>query len=179
MKTYDVLVLGGGSAGTAAAAAAQAAGAKVAMFNKGELGGLCILRGCMPTKTMLHAAHLRHEAEYHHTPGIGQQRPSLDFAAVMTNKDAKVQRFQRAKMKSIDDAGYEVIDAYARFRGPDSIETDDGDSYRFTAGAVLATGSDPIVPEIPGIENVPIWSSDDIMNLTEVPESAIVLGSVP
>ena len=53
MHTYDVIVLGGGSAGTSAAATAHRAGAEVAMFNKGELGGLCILMGCMPTKTML------------------------------------------------------------------------------------------------------------------------------
>ena len=68
MKSFDVLVLGGGTAGTAAAKAAATVGARVAMFNAGELGGLCILRGCMPTKTMLHAAHLVHQADTATTP---------------------------------------------------------------------------------------------------------------
>ena len=177
MKTYDVLVLGGGTAGTAAAAAAHAAGARVLMFNKGELGGLCILRGCMPTKTMLHSAHVVHEAQHHDTAGIDHAVPSVDFTAVMANKDAKVERFKRAKIRGIEAAGYEVADAYARFSGPDTVEADDGETYRFTSGAVLATGSDPVVPPIPGIEDVPVWTSDGVMELRTTPESAIVMGS--
>lgn len=181
MQSYQVLVLGGGSAGSSAAAAAHAAGKHVAMFNRGELGGLCILRGCMPTKTMLHAAHLAHEAAHHHTPGIGHSIPSVDFTAVMKNKDVKVTRFQNAKIKGVASAGYEVIDAYARFAGPDTVTAtfEDGSTktFRFTLGAVLASGSDPILPPIDGIENVPVWNSDDVMNLSETPSSAIVLGS--
>ena len=183
MKTYDVLVLGGGSAGTSAASAAHQAlapaGGKVAMFNKGELGGLCILRGCMPTKTMLHAAHLVHEAGHHHTPGIGHAELSIDFGAVMANRGAKVARFKKAKLGAIERGGYEVIDAYARFSGPDTVEAG-GETYHFTRGAVLASGSDPIVPPIEGIDSVReaglYLDSDDVMKLTERPASAIVLG---
>jgi pyruvate/2-oxoglutarate dehydrogenase complex dihydrolipoamide dehydrogenase (E3) component len=177
MHTYDVIVLGGGSAGTSAAAAAHRAGAKVAMFNKGELGGLCILMGCMPTKTMLHAAHLVHEAGHHETPGVGRTEPTIGFAEVMANKDAKVARFKNAKLRGIEKAGYEVIDAYARFQGEDTVVADNGESYRFTKGAVIATGSDPVIPPIAGIEEVPVWTSDDVLNLREIPESVIVLGS--
>ena len=64
MPDYDVIVLGGGSAGTSAAAAAVQAGARTLMVNDGELGGLCILRGCMPTKAMLASAHALHEATH-------------------------------------------------------------------------------------------------------------------
>lgn len=176
MESYEVLVLGGGTAGTAAASAASKAGARVAMFNKGELGGLCILRGCMPTKTLLHAAQLVHEARHHHTPGIGNSNLEVNFPAVMANKDAKVARFTRAKLKGIEAGSYEVIDAYARFSGPDTVETDDGRTFRFTRGAVLATGSDPVVPSIPGMGGVEVWTSDDALQLTELPESVIVLG---
>ncbi|MDG1498514.1 MAG: FAD-dependent oxidoreductase [Planctomycetota bacterium] len=178
MKTYDVLVIGGGTAGTAAASAAVAAlgeDARVGLFNKGELGGLCILRGCMPTKTMLHAGHLVHEAAAHHTPGIGHGELSIDFSAVMANKDAKVARFKRAKLGGIANGGYEVIDAFARFAGPDTIEAE-GELYQFTRGAVFSPGSEVATPPIPGIENVTVWDSDDVMNIKEVPESAIVMG---
>ena len=182
MKTYDVLVIGGGTAGTAAAAAAAAAlqpEGRVAMFNKGELGGLCILRGCMPTKTLLHAAHLVHEAAHHHTPGIGHADLVVDFGAVMANKDAKVARFKAAKLGGIERGGYEVIDAYARFSGPDMIEAD-GVQYRFTKGAVIAAGSVPTLPPIEGIEDVLAaglcWDSDDVMAMVAAPRSAIVLG---
>lgn len=176
VETYDVLVLGGGTAGTAAAEAAHQAGARTGMLNDGELGGLCILRGCMPTKTMLHAAHLAHHAKHHRTPGVGQADLAIDFAAVMANKDAKVARLQRAKIDGIDRAGYDVIDARGRFTGPDTVAAG-GRTYRFSRGAVIATGSVPHVPDIPGLRDVPYWTSDEVMLQSERPETMIVLGT--
>ena len=155
MKTYDVVVVGGGTAGTAAAHAAHAAGVRTVMFNDGELGGLCILRGCMPTKTMLHSAHVVHDAVHHGARGVGTAELPVTFAEVMANKDAKVARFVRAKLASIETGGYEVIDARARFIGPDTVEAG-GETYRFAKGAVLAAGSISNVPPIPGIEDVPV-----------------------
>jgi pyruvate/2-oxoglutarate dehydrogenase complex dihydrolipoamide dehydrogenase (E3) component len=176
VKSYDVIVLGGGTAGTAAAEAAHHVGARVAMFNDGELGGLCILRGCMPTKTLLHAAHLAHQAGHSDTSGIRPRGVEVDFAAVMANKDAKVARFKRAKVAGIEEDGYEVIDARARFSGPDTVEAGH-ESYRFTSGAVLATGSEPAIPPIPGLDAVPYLTSDDIMRMTERPASILAIGS--
>ena len=176
MRSYDVLVLGGGTAGTAAAEAARLAGARVAMFNDGELGGLCILRGCMPSKTLLHTAHLVHAAGHSTTDGVRLKGAEVDFAAVMANKDAKVARFKRAKLAGIERGGYEVIDARARFTGPDTVEAG-GESYRFTGGAVIATGSEPSIPAIPGLEQVPYLTSDDVMRLAARPASLLALGS--
>lgn len=176
MREYDVVVLGGGSAGTAAAKAAADAGARTVMFNDGELGGLCILMGCMPTKTMLHAAHLAHHARHHATPGVGRAELEIDFPAVMANKDQKVARFKRAKVSSIEKGGYEVVNARASFVGPDRVEAG-GETYRFVKGAVIATGSVPSIPPLPGVQDVPYWTSDDVLRLKERPESAIVVGS--
>ncbi|MBK8976722.1 MAG: FAD-dependent oxidoreductase [Planctomycetes bacterium] len=178
MKTYDVLVLGGGTAGTAAAKAAHDAGARVALFNDGELGGLCILRGCMPTKTLLHSAQIVHYARHHGAAGIGPADLAVDFAAIMANKDAKVARFQAAKIASVETGGYEVIDARARFTGPDEVEAG-GVRYRFTEGAVIATGSVQRRPELPGLDSVRVMTSDDLMRLERAPESLVVLGSGP
>jgi len=175
MKIYDVLVLGGGTAGTAAARAARRAGASVAMFNDGELGGLCILRGCMPTKTMLNAAHRAHDARHAGTPGVATSLLELDFARVMANKDAKVARFKEAKIAGIESSSYDLVDARARFTGPDTLEAG-GETYRFTRGAVIATGSVPTLPPIAGIAEVDPLTSDDVMRLEEPPESLIVLG---
>lgn len=175
VKTYDVIVLGGGSAGTAAAKAAAGAGARTLMFNDGELGGLCILRGCMPTKTMLHAAYLAHHARHHRTPGVRAKDVSLDFAAVMANKDAKVARFKKAKLAGIASGGYEVVDARARFTGPDTVEAG-SESYRFARGAVIATGSVPALPQLTGIDEVPYWTSDDALRADEAPASMLVVG---
>ncbi len=176
MQSYDVLVLGGGTAGSAAAREAQKAGCKTAMFNDGELGGLCILRGCMPTKTMLHAAHLLHDAGHHGTPGVGQSDLEIDFPAIMANKDAKVARFKRAKLNAVEAGGYEVVDARARFSGPDTVEAG-GETYRFTKGAVIAVGSVVTTPPIPGLDTVPWWDSDDLMQLESQPDSVIVFGT--
>ncbi len=176
MKSYHVVVLGGGSAGTAAARAAAEAGARVALINDGELGGLCILRGCMPSKTMLHAAHAAHEARHGRTPGVEPHGADIDFAAIMRNKDEKVARFQRAKLGSIERGGYDVIDARARFIGPDRVEAG-GETYRFERGAVIATGSVTRLPNLPGLDQVDTWTSDEIMLQTEQPESLIVLGT--
>ncbi len=176
MKTYDVLVLGGGTAGSRAAATAAAAGARTAMFNDGELGGLCILRGCMPTKTILHAAHLAHEAAHHRTPGVGHAQLAIDYDAVMANKDAKVQRFKNAKIRGIEGGGYEVIDARARFTGPNTVEAG-GTTYRFARGAVIATGSVEKIPPIDGVDAVPFWTSDTVMRAHAQPTSVVVIGS--
>lgn len=176
MKNYDLVVLGGGTAGTQAAKTAAAKGARVVMFNDGELGGLCILRGCMPTKTMLHAAHLVHEAKHSKTPGVKAEGVSIDFAAVMDNKDQKVARFKAAKLRGIESGGYEVVDARARFTGPDTVEAG-GETYRFEKGAVIAVGSVVSLPPIEGVADVPYLDSDDVMKLTERPESAVVLGT--
>ncbi|MFT5284339.1 MAG: pyruvate/2-oxoglutarate dehydrogenase complex dihydrolipoamide dehydrogenase (E3) component [Planctomycetota bacterium] len=176
MKNYDVVVLGGGSAGTAAARTAMDEGASVVMFNDGELGGLCILRGCMPTKTMLHAAHLVHDAKHSKTPGVKAEGVSIDFKSVMDNKDVKVARFKAAKLSGIESSGYEVVDARARFTGPDTVEAG-GETYKFTRGAVIATGSVITIPPIKGIEEVPYLTSDGVMALKIRPASCIVLGT--
>ena len=99
---YDVVVLGGGSAGTSAATAAHAAGASTLMVNDGELGGLCILRGCMPTKSMLAAAHAVHEAR--HLEPFGARLDgsvNVDFGRIASRKDEHVSRFKKAKVESI------------------------------------------------------------------------------
>jgi pyruvate/2-oxoglutarate dehydrogenase complex dihydrolipoamide dehydrogenase (E3) component len=175
MRDYDVLVLGGGSAGSAAAAAAHAAGARTAMFNDGPLGGLCILRGCMPTKSMLHAAHAAHHAAHPGAVGIRGRLEGVDFRAVMAAKDRKVERFQRSKIAKIERAGYEIIDARAVFAGPDRVEAN-GERYRFARGAVIATGSVPAIAPIPGIDTVPYLTSDEVMRLETLPDSVLVLG---
>ncbi len=175
-EEFDVVVLGGGTAGTAAAKAAAESGARTVMFNDGELGGLCILRGCMPTKTLLHAAHLVHEARHHHTPGVGHGELDVDFDAVMGNKSAKVARFKRAKIQGIERGGYEVVDARAAFSGRDTVKAG-GKEYRFTKGAVIAAGSVQFVPPVDGLDQVPYWTSDTVMALETQPSSLVVVGS--
>ncbi len=178
MIDYDVIVLGGGSAGSTAAAAAQDAGAKTLMINDGELGGLCILRGCMPTKSMLQAAHAIHEAR--HLEPFGARlvgNIEVDFPRVAARKDDHVARFKKAKVDSIESADYTVLDARGRFVEPGVIKAGE---QRFRGKKfVIATGSVPVSLPIPGINDVPRWTSDDVMGLTAAPERLIVQGGGP
>ncbi len=175
---YDVIVIGGGSAGTSAAEAASAAGARTMMINDGELGGLCILRGCMPTKAMLASAHAIHAAEHLDPFGAcleGKVVP--DFARIMARKDAKVARFKKAKLDSIEAADYEVLDARARFSSHGGVEA--GNRTLVARAYVIATGSAPRSLSTPGIDEVPVLTSDDVMRLKSAPATLLVQGAGP
>jgi len=175
---YDVIVLGGGSAGTAAASAASLAGARTLMINDGELGGLCILRGCMPTKTLLASAHALHETTTMGELGVSLEgRAVPDFAQIMQRKDRLVARFKRAKVEGIERGDYELLDARGRFDADGGIEAD-GRTLRAKA-YVIATGSRANSLPIPGIDEVPVWDSDDVMQLTRRPERLLVQGAGP
>jgi pyruvate/2-oxoglutarate dehydrogenase complex dihydrolipoamide dehydrogenase (E3) component len=174
---YDVIVLGGGSAGTSAAAAAGAAGARVAMVNDGELGGLCILRGCMPTKTMLHSSHLLHEMKHAEPAGVFARETGFDFGRIMERKNQKVKRFQAAKIRAVESSDYEVLEGRGSFVDHETVAV--GDRTFRANGYVIATGSAPSVPPIPGIQDVPYLTSDDVMRLAEPPESIVVQGAGP
>ena len=178
MADYDVIVLGGGSAGSSAAAAAHDAGARTLMINDGELGGLCILRGCMPTKSMLAAAHAIHEAQ--HLEPFGARLEGdvvVDFAAIAARKDGHVARFKKAKVDAIDAAGYEVLDARGRFVTPGVIEA--GGRRIRGKKFVISTGSNAAMLPIPGLDDVPVLTSDSVMRLTEPPKRLIVQGAGP
>ena len=175
---YDVLVLGGGSAGSSAASAAAAAGARTGMINDGELGGLCILRGCMPTKSMLAAAHAIHEARHLGRFGARLEGKVVpDFQAIMKRKAGHVARFKQAKVDSVLASDYEVIDARGRFAPGGGIiagsRTLSADAY------VIATGSDAVILDIPGIGDVPVLTSDDVMRLETQPRKLLVQGAGP
>lgn len=175
---YDVIVLGGGSAGSSAAAAASEAGARTLMIHDGELGGLCILRGCMPTKSILAAAHAIHAARHLEPFGAHLEgRVSVDFARIAARKDGHVARFKRAKIESIEASGYELLDARGRFVEPGVIEAG---AKRIRGGKfVLATGSLPATLPIPGLDDVPCLTSDDVMRSRQAPRRLLVQGGGP
>jgi len=178
MADYDVIVLGGGSAGSSAASAAHDTGARTLMINDGELGGLCILRGCMPTKSMLAAAHAIHEAGHLEPFGARLEgRVSVDFAKIAARKDDHVARFKKAKVDAINAAGYEVLDARGRFVETGVVEAG---GRRITGTKfVISTGSVAAMLPIPGLDDVPVLTSDSVMRLTEAPKRLLVQGAGP
>jgi pyruvate/2-oxoglutarate dehydrogenase complex dihydrolipoamide dehydrogenase (E3) component len=193
---YDVAVLGGGSAGYAAARTAAGAGLKTAVIEGGEeVGGLCILRGCMPTKALLYAAEVMHRASHAGPWGIRAENVSFEFAKVTARKDALVKDFADYRRQQLAGGKFKFIRANVRFLDPHTLKLTphssfghplpakrgegrgEGRSQRITAkNFVIATGSNVAPPPLPQLRNVGYISSDDALTLTRLPESLIVLG---
>jgi pyruvate/2-oxoglutarate dehydrogenase complex dihydrolipoamide dehydrogenase (E3) component len=178
MRDYEVVVIGVGSAGSRAAATAHQAGARTLGVEGAErMGGLCILRGCMPTKTLLETAHRLHDIRDAERFGIRVGEVELDFAAHMERMRSLVDRFARAKVSGIEGAGYPLERGAARFVDPHTIEVN---GKRITADCfVLATGSKQREMPVPVEDGVPVLGSDDMFLLKEPPRSCLSLGAGP
>ena len=173
---YDVAILGGGSAGYAAARTAAGAGLKTAVIEGGEeVGGLCILRGCMPTKALLYAAEVMHLARHAGPWGIRAENVSFDFAKVMARKDALVKDFADYRRQQLSGGKFKFIRANARFVDTNSVELSNGKKLK-AKNFIIATGSSVAPPPLPSLHKVGGLTSDDALALKRLPESLIVLG---
>ena len=176
-QLHDIIVIGGGSAGYAAARTAQAEGAKVAIIDHGPLGGLCILRGCMPTKTILRssdiAALIRRAPEFGLESGTFKAR----LSAIIDRKTRLIKEFAEDRIRSLLDGRFTLYQEQAHFLSPSEIQVG---LDRLTAGTfIIATGSVVSRPAIPGLEEVGFLTSDEALELTTMPDSMIVLGGGP
>ncbi len=173
---FDLVVLGAGSAGYAAArVAATELRARVALVDRGPLGGLCILAGCMPSKALIQSGRVAHTIATAGEFGIRVPDWACDFAAVMARKDRLIAGFARYRADGIRELpNTEVITGQARFVGPNVLEVGE---RRLTADRfVLATGSTPTVPPIPGLAEAGYMVSDQALTLAAKPASLIVIG---
>ncbi|CAI2717433.1 dihydrolipoyl dehydrogenase family protein [Nitrospina watsonii] len=172
---YDVIVIGGGSAGYAAADTAQRAGAQVAIVDPGPLGGLCILRGCMPTKTILRSSDIL--ALMHRAPefGLAVDNPRADLAAIIERKDRLIAEFTNYRVEQLKNPRFTLIEDAAHFVSANAIEAG---GKRYSARAfVIATGSVIADVPIPGLDATGFLTSDDTLELRQQPDSMIVLGA--
>jgi len=173
-KTHDVIVIGGGSAGYAAARTARDAGADVAIVDQGPLGGLCILRGCMPTKAILRsaavAALLRRAKEF----GLSPVSAHADLSAIVDRKDRLVREFADYRIQQLRDPRLTLYQSQAVFRSPHEISV--GDTVLSASSFIVATGSRPSEAPIPGLDQAGYFTSDTILDLRTQPGSLIVLG---
>jgi len=182
---FDVAILGGGSAGYAAARTAAAAGLRtVALDGAAKLGGLCILQGCMPSKTLLHTAEVLHTARSAVLWGLRVPRADFDFAAVMARKDRLIAEFARYRQKELKGGKFKFLRARARFVDAHTVELTPRGARRATGCLtarhfVIATGSAPPAPPSPMLTEIGYLTSDEALNLRRPPKSLIVLGGGP
>lgn len=169
---FDVLVLGGGSAGYSAALRSAQLGMKVGLVERSKLGGTCLHTGCIPTKAYLHSAELADEARTASKYGVNTTLDSIDMAAVKKNKDTIVQGKFRGLSGLIKMRKIEVIEGEGKLTGPDTV-TVDGTEYK-GKNIVLATGSKT---KTMGIDITGrVITSTEALEMDYLPESAIVLG---
>ena len=176
MKNYDLVVVGGGSGGYAAARTATGLGLETALVEGAEEpGGLCILKGCMPTKALLHATGILHQSRNSSVLGLDIPRAGFDFLRVMERKDEMVRRFASWREEGLRRGGFTFIEGTARFVDPHRIRLDSGREIR-AAHFVVATGSEASPPPLPDLEGIGCLTSDRALELQERPSSLIVLG---
>lgn len=174
-EKYDLAIIGTGGAAMSAAIHARLDGATVAVVERGLVGGTCVNIGCVPSKTLLAAAHRRHDATNGLFAGVPTGAGDVDLAALIGQKDDLVELLRRTKYLDIADAyGFDIVCGEARFTGPDTLLAA---GHVLRAGAyIVATGAQPSVPDIPGLEQVDYLTSTTAMELTALPASLIVIG---
>jgi pyruvate/2-oxoglutarate dehydrogenase complex dihydrolipoamide dehydrogenase (E3) component len=179
---YDLIILGGGSAGIAAGIVAGQAGLRTLLIEKEKMGGECLNTGCVPSKTLLEAARVAHQMKH-------AERYGLQPTPLTREQAAGVLRHIRETVSAVEEAdgitehlqqnGVEVRFGDAAFISPDAIEIVErgGNAQALTAEHfLLATGSSPARPTIPGLEETGFLTSEDIFGLEEIPETLTVIG---
>ncbi len=175
---YDLVVVGGGTGGLVSALIAAGAGARVALIERDRTGGDCLWTGCVPSKSLIAAAGLAHRIRHADAVGLTPSQPEIDFAGVMDHAWDAIRTIQpHDSPKRLRAAGVEVIPANARFSGPGRIRAD-GRELRWRA-AIIATGSSPLMPAIPGLAETEALSTDTVWDLRELPRRLVVLGGGP
>jgi dihydrolipoamide dehydrogenase len=180
-KTYDVAIIGSGPGGyVAAIRAAQLSMSVLIIEREPKLGGVCTLRGCIPTKALLHTADVLEEARHGGEVGVASKEVRLDFPAAMKHKEKVVRQSTNGVSYLMKKNKIDVAAGFGRIAGPGKVAVagPDGAETTYSAKNVLvATGSTP--RSLPGIEidHQAILSSDSILELGDVPKSLLVIGS--
>ncbi len=178
---YELIVIGGGSAGHAAASNAVSLGLRCALVESAPvLGGLCILRGCMPSKILIETANRMRAIRYAAEFGIRAAAPELDLEGLRARLSHLTGHFWDYRLKSMENGGYELIRAAARFVSPEEIEiVREGMAPEIlrSHAFVIATGSTPFVPDLPGLADTPFWTSDEAVTMPRVPRHVAIIGA--
>jgi len=183
MNEYDFVVVGGGSAGFAGARTAAGLGLRTAVIEgAGELGGLCILRGCMPSKALLESAKRFRAISNAAKFGLSVGAPSFDPAAIIARKRSLIAEFAAYRGGQLQNGPFDLLRGTAEFTGSHSmmVHMADGTDVSLRAKTILiATGSAQSLPPVPGLSNAAQLTSDDLLDRESIPDSLIVLGGGP
>ncbi len=181
-KQLHIAIIGSGSAAFAAATKSIEEGARVSIIEAGEvIGGTCVNIGCVPSKIMIRAASIIHNQTHHPFKGIAPNKPDIDRKQMLAQQQDRVQELRYAKYEKIleKNPNISLIHGFARFKNEFTllVTDQDGEESLLEADRILiATGSSPVIPEIPGLAHTPWWTSTEALQTDSLPEHLIVLG---
>lgn len=174
-KQYDFGIVGSGPAGYTAAIRAAQLGKSVVLFEKEFLGGVCLNKGCIPTKTFLHCADVYNSLKKVVNLGINIENYSLDFSKATERKEKTVEKLRKSLEMLLKSYEIEIINAEAKIKGQNLIEAN-GEEFE-CANILIATGSEPKCVGGFKFDHEFILSSDDILNLKSLPQKVVIAGS--
>lgn len=176
---YDVAIIGGGPAGYTAAEKAAKGGLSTVLFEKNALGGVCLNEGCVPTKTLLYSAktydQIKHASKY----AVSAENPSFDYPKIIARKNKVVKKLTAGIRMKMKESGVEVITGEAMIQG----KTDEGniliqctEQVYEAKNLLVCTGSESVIPPIPGVNETEYWTSREALQSKELPASLIIIG---
>lgn len=176
---YDLAIIGGGPGGYVAAEKAGKAGLSVVLFERGELGGVCLGEGCIPTKALLNCAKIYEHAQHGKAFGVTAEGVQADFGKMMERKTRVVRRLTAGIKSRMKEAGVEVAKAEAQILGREGgIISIDADGQTWQAEhLIICTGSSAAIPPIPGLkESDRVVTNREILALQDRPERLVIIG---
>lgn len=175
---YDLLVIGGGPGGYVAAIYAAKKGMKVGLVEKGELGGTCLNRGCIPTKALSHGASLYQSIKNAGDFGVFPENVRADWRALQDKKAAVIGTLRRGVENLLKASGVTVFRGEAVVESPDTVRVlyRDGEQRLTAESLILATGSEPVVIPFPGHDLPGVITSEEALSLSEIPSSLLIVG---
>lgn len=174
----DICVIGAGSGGLSVAAGAQQMGADTVLIEKHKMGGDCLNFGCVPSKALLAAGHAAQNVRDAHRFGVDADKPKVDASRVFEHVHGAIAAIEpNDSVERFTGLGVEVIQAAGRFIDPKTVVA--GEAHITARRFVIATGSSPFVPPIPGLEGVDFFTNETIFYADKLPEHLIVIGGGP
>lgn len=175
INNFDLIVIGGGTAGSNIMHSAANKGLKVAVIENEHLGGSCVNVGCIPSKALIHSARVMQQVREAASFGINTSEPSADWQAIVRRKDKIVGNMRQGGYKGVEEnKNITLFEGEATFAGPGKVKVND--ETLSAARVVIAAGARPATPPIPGIDEVEYLNSTSVMELKKLPESLLIIG---
>ncbi|MDR1632255.1 MAG: dihydrolipoyl dehydrogenase [Dysgonamonadaceae bacterium] len=180
MNIYDLAIIGGGPAGYTAAELAGKNGLKTILFEKNNIGGVCLNEGCIPTKTLLYSAKIYQSAKDAAKYGVSCEAVTYDLPKIIARKSKIVRKLSAGIRAKMNEAGVETVTGEAIIRakgeGQKAKEIECNGQIYLAGKLLLCTGSETVVPPIPGLSETNFWTSREALENKEVPESLLIIG---